>query len=91
MFRLELPVSILGIGLFVSARRSDSRTAKIVDLVCKLCDETGDFVASLTILTKHVPVSVADRVLFFPEKRRAVSGLAGCSDSPDKPGLLPFS
>jgi hypothetical protein len=76
--------------IIVTIRRTDLRTAKIVNLVCKLCDESGDFVTSLTVLAKHVPASVADRVLFFPENRRTMPELAGPGGSTMGPALMPF-
>lgn len=50
--------------------RTDTRSTTVVRTVCKLFDETGDYATAMNILSSHVSVAVAFRVLFHPEKRR---------------------
>jgi hypothetical protein len=51
--------------------RSDLRTAIVVDLTCKLYDETGDIIAAMSVLARCVSLSVLDRVLLHPQNRRS--------------------
>jgi len=50
--------------------RTDTRTAVIVNTVCKLFDKTGNYATSMNILSQYVSVAVATRVLNHPELRR---------------------
>jgi hypothetical protein len=50
--------------------RSDFRTAYIVNLVCKLCDETGMALTAMNILEKYVSEPVMLRVLLHRNNRR---------------------
>lgn len=56
-------------------RRSDLRTALLIDAAINAADSHGVFAATDELLQQHTPADVVIRVMMRPSKRRAYPNL----------------